>query len=159
MPIAQHEANRLAGQCVGRWLAIWGADHLAPVAQYWKIQLNRIAKTPAHCEILPEGDHHALAGVSQPAGMLAHTMNLFLRGRSYHPRNALRANLTKERLMLEGLGTDFFNARGETRLAQMWTALHFGDYLAYYLALAYGLNPSPVGPVEEMKARLLESAA
>jgi len=158
LPIRQNEAKRLAGQCVGRWLTIWGSDHLVPVARYWKTQLNLIAKTPAQFEVLPEGDHHSLAGVSNPAGMLGNTMSLFLRGRDCQPRNQLRANLTKELLMLEGLGTDFFNALGETPLTQIWAAWHFGDFFAYYLAMAYGVDPSPVGPVEEFKARLLQMA-
>ncbi|HBX68392.1 MAG TPA: hypothetical protein DEH25_03130 [Chloroflexi bacterium] len=158
VPIRLNEAKRLAGQCLGRWLTVWGSDHLVPVARYWKAQLNLIAKTPAQFEALPEGDHNTLAGVSNPAGMLGNTMMLFLRGKSCQPRNQLRVNLTKERLMLEGLGTDFFNAKGETVLAQMFSALHFGDYLAYYLALAYGVDPNPTGPVEELKAHLLETA-
>jgi glucose/mannose-6-phosphate isomerase len=34
----------------------------------------------------------------------------------------------------------------------MWTALHFGDYLAYYLAMAYSVDPTPVEALEKFKA-------
>lgn len=154
IPVMQNEAKRLAGQCVGRWLAVFGSDHLAPVARYWKIQLNQLAKTWAQFEVLPEADHNTLVGVQHPSQMIGQTMLLFLRGRSCHPRNQLRAEITKEFFMLEGLGTDFFNAKGDTLLAQMWTALHFGDYLAYYLALAYDVHPAVSDTVEGLKAYL-----
>jgi len=76
-------------------------------------------------------------------------MIVFLRGSSGSPRNYLRVNLTKQAFMLEGLGTDFVDAAGETPLAQQWTGLHFGDYAAYYLALAYGVDPTPNPAIEQ----------
>ncbi|MCC6260888.1 MAG: hypothetical protein IT311_08500, partial [Anaerolineales bacterium] len=53
-----------------------------------------------------------------------------------------RSDLMRQALMLEGLNTDQLEARGETRIAQFWSLLLFGDYLAYYLAMAYGANPA-----------------
>jgi glucose/mannose-6-phosphate isomerase len=34
----------------------------------------------------------------------------------------------------------------------MWTTILFGDYMAYYLAMAYGVNPTPVQALENLKA-------
>ena len=56
--------------------------------------------------------------------------------------------------MLEGLGTDFIDAQGETRMEHLWTCLHFGDYIAYYLAMAYEVNPTPVMALENFKAEM-----
>jgi glucose/mannose-6-phosphate isomerase len=36
----------------------------------------------------------------------------------------------------------------------MWTALHFGDYMAFYLAMAYNSDPTPVEALENLKATL-----
>jgi hypothetical protein len=44
--------------------------------------------------------------------------------------------------MLEGLNTDYVDARGNTPLAHMWTLILFGDYMAYYLAMGYGVDPT-----------------
>jgi len=157
IPVRENEAKRLAGQCVGRSAMVIGSDYLTPVARYWKIQLNEIAKSWAHFEELPEADHHTLMGVQNPQSILPHTMLLFLRARDCHPRNQLRTKITKEFFMLEGLGTDFFNAAGDTPLAQMWTALHFGDYLAYYLAMSYEVDPGPADAVTGLKAYLKDA--
>jgi glucose/mannose-6-phosphate isomerase len=56
--------------------------------------------------------------------------------------------------MLEGLNTDGYDAKGDNPLAQMWTAIHFGDYLAFYLAIAYQVDPTPVDALQGLKAAL-----
>ncbi|HAX69345.1 MAG TPA: bifunctional phosphoglucose/phosphomannose isomerase, partial [Anaerolineae bacterium] len=33
-------------------------------------------------------------------------------------------------------------ARGDSVIAHLWTLILFGDYMAYYLAMAYGADPS-----------------
>ena len=150
-------AKRYAGQLMGRWVTVFGAGPLAPVARRFKTQINEIAKAAANFEFIPEADHNALAGTVHPAEVLMpHTMNLFLRAPSNHPRNQLRLDQTKQTYMVEGLNTDFLGARGDTPLAHMWTMILFGDYMAYYLAMAYGVDPTPVEALVNLKNALKE---
>lgn len=153
VPVAQNPAKRLAGQLVGRWVNVYGSGILAPVARRWKGQVNEIAKAGAGFELLPEADLNALAGLENPE-VLMHTMTLFLRAPSDHPRNLLRADLTRHGFMVAGLNTDVYSAIGKSRLAQLWTAVHFGDYMAYYLAMAYGTDPTPVEALQNLKAAM-----
>ena len=157
IPVVHNPAKREAGQLVGRWVMVFGADVLEPVSRRWKTQLNELAKAWAQVEALPEADHNALAGLAQPEQALSNAMALFLRAGSYHPRNLLRTELTKQAYMLEGLNTDFVDAQGETPLAQMWTALHMGDYVAYYLAMLYDIDPTPIEALVGLKRQLAES--
>lgn len=147
-------AKRTAGQMMGRWIVVVGADILEPVARRWKGQISEISKAWGQFEFLPESDHNTLAGLLNPEEVLMHTMVLFLRASSYHPRNLLRSNLTRKAFMVEGLNTDFIDGKGETPLSQMWTALHLGDYTTYYLAMAYEVDPSPVATIEEFKREM-----
>lgn len=152
---ARNPAKRYAGQLMGRWVTVFGAGLLAPVARRFKTQLNEIAKAGADFEFLPEADHNTLAGTEYPVEvMMPHTMNLFLRAPSDHPRNRKRIDLTKEAFMLEGLNTDFLDARGDSPLAHMWTMILFGDYMAYYLAMSYGVDPTPIRALDEFKAAM-----
>jgi glucose/mannose-6-phosphate isomerase len=153
VPLAQNPAKRLAGQLVGCWVNVYGSGMLAPVARRWKTQMNEIAKAGAGFEALPEADHNALAGLKNPP-VLRQTMALFLRAPSDHPRNQLRTELTHHGFMIEGLNTDVYHANGESPLAHVWTALHFGDYLAYYLAMSYEVDPTPVVALQELKAAM-----
>jgi glucose/mannose-6-phosphate isomerase len=157
VPVVENPAKRMAGQLFGRWVAVLGADILAPVARRWKGQISEIAKAWGQFELLPESDHNTLAGLYNPEGVLSNTLVLFLRAASYHPRNQLRTELTKKAFMLEGLNTDFIDAQGETPLAHLWTVLHFGDYTAYYLAMAYGVDPTPVEAIESFKQEMRQA--
>jgi glucose/mannose-6-phosphate isomerase len=155
IPAATNPAKRYAGQLVGRWVTVFGSGALSPVARRWKGQINELAKASANFEFLPEADHNTLAGVINPAELLSgRTLTLFLTAPSDYPRNALRSNITRQTFMLEGLNTDFYMAKGDTLLAHMWTTLHFGDYMAYYLAIAYRADPTPIDALTTLKTAL-----
>jgi glucose/mannose-6-phosphate isomerase len=158
VPASKNPAKRYAGQLMGRWVTIMGSGLLSTVARRWKGQLNEVAKAGANFEFLPEANHNTLAGTINPQETLnAHTITLFLRADSDHPRNRLRSDLTRQAFMLEGLNTDHVDARGDTPLAQMWTLILFGDYMAYYLAMGYGVDPTPVQALVDFK-RVLTAA-
>jgi hypothetical protein len=53
--------------------------------------------------------------------------------------------------MLEGLNTDFLDARGDSPLAHMWTMILFGDYMAYYLSMGYSVDPTPIQSLVDFK--------
>jgi glucose/mannose-6-phosphate isomerase len=154
VPAVKNQAKRIAGQLVGRWAVVIGSGVLAPVARRWKGQINELAKAWGQFDLLPEADHNTLAGILNPEDALNHALILFLRGSSDHPRNRLRSDLTRQVMMVEGLNTDFIEARGDGPLAQQWTCLHYGDYVAYYLAMAYGVDPAPVAAIEDFKRAL-----
>ncbi len=156
VPVAHNLAKRLAGQLVGRWVLVFGADVLEPVARRWKTQVNELAKAWAQFEALPEADHNALAGLMQPENGLSMAVALFLRGSSNHPRNSIRSELTQQAYLREGVNTDAVEAAGDGALAQQWTALHLGDYVAYYLAMLYGIDPTPIPALEGFKKQLAE---
>jgi glucose/mannose-6-phosphate isomerase len=157
VPLAQNMAKRTAGQLIGRFVSVIGAGILAPVARRWKGQFSEVAKAWAQFEFLPEADHNTLAGIRNPEETLSRLMVLFLEGESEHPRNRLRTELTRKTFMVEGLSTDLFTARGKSPLAQQWTTLHFGDYTAYYLAMSYEVDPTPVESIEGFKREMKEA--
>lgn len=158
VPAVKNPAKRYAGQLMGRWVTIMGSGLMAPVARRWKTQINEIAKAAANFEFLPEADHNTLAGTLNPPETLnAHTMTLFLRAPSDRPRNRLRSDLTRKAFMLEGMNTDYVEARGDTPLAHIWTLILFGDYMSYYLAMAYGVDPTPIKALVDFKQAMAES--
>jgi glucose/mannose-6-phosphate isomerase len=92
IPTVKNPAKRYAGQLMGRWVTIVGSGLLTPVARRWKGQMNEIVKAGANFEILPEADHNTLAGTMNPDEVLnPHTMTLFLRAPTDHPRNRQRS--------------------------------------------------------------------
>lgn len=159
VPAARNPAKRLAGQLVGRWVSVMGSGILAPVARRWKGQISELAKAWAQFEFLPEANHNSLAGILNPQDLFSHSMTIFLQSSHDHPRNRLRSQLTRQAFLMEGLNTDVFQAPGETPLSQLWTSLHFGDYTAFYLAMAYGVDPTPVEAIENFKREMAKAGS
>jgi glucose/mannose-6-phosphate isomerase len=151
VPVLQNPAKRQAGQFVGRHVMIFAGGFLSPVARRWKTQFNEVAKAFAVFEPLPEADHNTLAGIYNPAQQVSQEYAMFLEASLEHPRNLLKLTKTRELFMLEGIATDSFNARGISRMAQIWSTLFFGDYVAYYLALLYDTDPTPIPPIVALK--------
>jgi len=154
VPVKDNPAKRMAGQIVGRTATMIASGYMAPVARRWKCQLNEVAKSEANFEFLPEVDHNTIAGVYNPEAGLAQEIRIFLNADLGHPRNLKRAEVTRELMMVEGLNTDVVQARGKTKLAQIWSTLLFGDYTAYYLAMAYDVDPTPIELINALKAAM-----
>ena len=153
-PVARNPAKRMAGQLMDRLAAIFASDYLAPVARRWKGQINEIGKAAALFDELPEMDHNSVVGTVYPEGLINKFMVLFLRSSHDHPRNQLRADVTREIYMTAGFNTDAIEAIGDSPLAHMLTSLHFGDYTAFYLAMCYGIDPSPIPQIDYLKEQL-----
>jgi glucose/mannose-6-phosphate isomerase len=151
IPLIRNPAKRLAGQLIGRFVTVFGAEHMAPVARRWKTQLNELAKAWCGFETLPEADHNTIAGTENPQNLLMNQFGLFIEAPSNHPRNLLRSEITRQMMMECGIGVDKYVAFGESALTQIWTALHFGDYLAFYLATAYQIDPTGIPALDNLK--------
>lgn len=155
-PVSANLAKRMAGQLMDRWPVIIGGGLLAPVARRWRTQIAEVGKALAQFEELPEADHNMVAGVMGPEALIPRAMIVFLNARTEHPRLQLRVQATRHVMMVEGFNTDVIEAEGETRLAQQWTSLLLGDYTAFFLAMTYGVDPTPIAAIESLKARLME---
>ncbi len=153
-PIRSNPAKRMAGQMVGRNVTFFGAGLMGAVARRWKGQINENAKALANFEVLPEADHNTVTGIYFPPEEVEHTMALFLLSSSDHPRNKLRLELTRQTMMLEGINTDSYLAIGETKIEQLWRAIQFGDYVSYYLAMSYEVDPAVTPAIDNLKQSL-----
>jgi glucose/mannose-6-phosphate isomerase len=157
VPAIRNPAKRMAGQLMDRIAAVFASDYLAPVARRWKGQISEVAKAWGQFEELPELDHNSVVGTMYPEALVTKFMVLFLRSTHNHPRNRRRAEVTREIYMTAGFNTDEIEASGQSPLAHMLTALHFGDYTAYYLAMGYGVDPGPIPQIDYLKEQLGKS--
>ncbi len=154
VPLLKNPAKRLAGQLLGRNIAIFAAGEVEVVARRWKTQINELAKAWASFEGIPEMNHNTLAGLVYPDALFEKTSAIFLRSGMDHPRNQKRIDLSVQYFLEAGIAVDSVVAEGDGRLAQLWSLLQFGDYVSYYLALDYGIDPTPVEALNVLKAAL-----
>jgi glucose/mannose-6-phosphate isomerase len=147
-------AKELASKLVGHLAFVYGAGVLAPVAHRWKTQLNENSKAWAFNETLPELNHNAVVGYEFPQEMAGKAFAVLLRSPSLHQRILLRYQITAEILARSGVSHQVIDAEGNQPLSQMMSLVMLGDYVSYYLALLYGVDPSPVKVIDYLKAKL-----
>jgi glucose/mannose-6-phosphate isomerase len=139
---ALNPAKRLAGQMMGRWIKIIGGGFMVPVAKRWSNQINECAKTLSYPEDIHQLINHSINGIFNPEEVVRQSMVVFLKSNINHEKIENLIDLSKEELMCNGIGTDVYLARGETIFSQVWNTILFGDYLAFYLSIAYEIDPS-----------------
>lgn len=154
VPTVKNPAKRLAGQLIDHYVSIFSAEHMSPVARRWKTQINELAKAWGQFEYLPEADHNTLAGVINPTNLLPKIFTVFLRSNHFFPRNLKRMNLTFTEFMVAGLCTDKIDFSAPDKMTEIWNAILFGDYVSYYLAMMYEIDPTPVDVVESLKEQM-----
>ena len=156
VPTDANLAKQIAWSLLDRLPIVEGSGLLAAVARRWKTQLNENANSTASAEELPEATHNTVVGYDQPDTLRDHHYIVFLEGSGDNPRNRRRARLSRE--MLDTLGTAhqevMFDQDG--RFAQACAAISLGDYVSFYLAMLYGVDPSATPALTVVKETLAE---
>ncbi len=145
-------AKQLARRLAGKLPVFVGAQALAPVAYRWCTQVNENAKSWAVAEELPEMNHNLPLGYGRPPELLPLLHVVLLRHAAMHPRIALRVEATVLQMREAGLTVEVLDVPGPSVLAQMLWAIQFGDFTSYYMGLLHGVEPSPVGALDWLKA-------
>lgn len=155
-PTDANLAKQVAWSLLDRLPVIEGSGFLAAVARRWKTQLNENSNSTASAEELPEATHNTVVGYDQPETLRDHHYVVFLEGSGDNPRNSRRARLSEA--MLDALGSSHqkvtFDQSG--RFAQACAAIALGDYVSFYLAMLYGVDPSATPALTVVKATLAE---
>lgn len=159
LPLEQNAAKQLAEQIEGHLPVIYGTGFSTAVANRWKTQFNENAKHWAFFEALPELNHNSVVGFGIPQTIRDHTIALLLRSNLDHPRVQKRWDVTRELLAREGVATEEIHGRGESKLAQMLSLVHFGDYVSFYLAMLNEVDPTPVETIAFLKQRLAKAGS
>lgn len=132
---------------------VYSGESYKSVALVWKIKLNENAKTPAFWNFFPELNHNEMVGWTLPQGAFT---ALFLRDPADHPRILKRLDITAELLREKGLAVEMIDLEGNSIFEKMFSSVMLVDFASYYLALAYGQDPTPVDMVEKLKHLLAD---
>ena len=147
-------AKQLAQRLCGCLPVVYGAGIAVEAAHRWKTQLNENGKTWAFYEAFPELNHNATVGYPLPKELASKVRVVLLRSPLFNQRIKLRYDVTCELLKQSGVAYDFVDGEGKSALAQMLSLVMMGDFTSYYLAILYGVDPSPVKVISYLKERL-----
>lgn len=168
----ENPAKLLAIQLAGSLPMIWGTGVVGPVAAYRLIsQLAENAKIPAIHGEIPESQHNQVVVLDGPfAGRssideifadedrtLHRTFRLvLLRDSVEHPQTAKRAEIVADIAQRRGVPVTRVDATGSRILDRLASLIAVTDWASVYAAIALHIDPSPIGPINELKARLVD---
>jgi glucose/mannose-6-phosphate isomerase len=159
-PEADNPAKTLARRLAGRRVIVYsGSERMGATATRLRQQLNENAKMLGHSATAPELNHNEIVGWEAPGDAWRDTAVLVLRDPEDRPEVALRLALTGEYATRQGAEVHVITSPDGPRLARMAAQTQFADYLSLYLAVARGVDPTPIASIDEFKRRLAESAA
>jgi len=134
---------------------IWGsANHTEPAALRWKAQINENAKCPAYYNVFPELNHNEIVGFEAPPELLSRMVIIILRDSLDHRRVQQRMEITRRLIESKVKKVIEVESAGESVLARIYSLIYIGDYVSYYLALEYGIDPTPVKVIDYLKQEL-----
>ncbi len=134
---------------------VYASKNFEALARIWKIKFNENSKIPAFYNFFPELNHNEMVGYTGLATLgLENAHVIILKDTSDHPRNIKRMKLTAGIIEKSGGKTTTIDFKEGSLLFKIFSSLMLGDFTSYYLALEYGIDPTPVATVEEFKGNM-----
>lgn len=173
VPVSDNPAKQLGLQFAESLPMIWGTGEVGPVASYRAIsQLAENAKLPAIHGEIPESQHNQVVVLDGPfAGTSVDDLFrdrdadaqrsfrlVVLRDGVEHPQMARRAEIVEEIARRRSVPVTEVAAEGVHIVHRLASLITLTDWASVYAAISIGIDPTPIGPIDELKARLSESA-
>ena len=167
----ENPAKLLAVALAGSLPMIWGTGAIGPVASYRFIsQLAENAKIPAIHGEIPESQHNQVVVLDGPFAGASSVEEIFedntgrelnrkfrlvlLRDSIEHPQMAKRADIVTDIADRRGVPVTRVDATGTRIIHRLASLVALTDWASVYTALALHIDPSPIGPINELKSRL-----
>jgi glucose/mannose-6-phosphate isomerase len=166
-------AKALAAELAGSLPMVWGTGQLGPVAATRLVsQIAENAKLPAIAGALPEAHHNmvvsfdgALAGGRSADDLFRDRVDdeeplrlrlVLVRDDDDDEVAKKRAHVSADVASSRGVPVSVLGAQGDSAVERLASLVGILDYVSVYLGLAYGVDPTPIAPIDELKRALLE---
>ncbi len=155
IPASENPAKRLAEALHERFVVIYaGTELLESAALRFRNQIEENAKAIASHHVVPEMNHNEILGWSFPKKLVPQCACVFLQDSKDHARIQLRMKITRDHIARQGAQTFEIVSEGKSSLARLFSVISLGDWISFYLALLYGIDPTPVPVIEHLKKEL-----
>ena len=150
-------AKSVALRLFNKFAVIYSASiHFDVCATRFRGQIAENSKALGSSHLFPEMNHNEIVGWQNPKKLFKNFAVVMLRDDKMHPRVAKRMDITRDIIKKEGVNLIEIWSRGDSLLSRMFSLIYIGDFVSYYLAILYGIDPTPVERVTYLKKRLSE---
>lgn len=154
----KNTAVALAAHLHGKIPVIYSSNDLLDIVNLrWRGQISENAKSLAFGNYLPEMNHNEIVGWQENSEILRNFAVVYLKDRDDNPANLKRLGITKN-IIEQYRGLDIeIDSEGDTKLERIFDLVYLGDWISFYLAILYKVDPTPVEKISFLKNKLMES--
>jgi len=98
-----------------------------------------------------------VVGYQFPPELASKIVVVLLQSADLFKRIRLRYQVTGRLLEQAKVSYQIVEGEGTSLLSQVMSLVLFGDYVSYYLAMLYRIDPSPVKAIDYLKGQLKDS--
>lgn len=170
-PLADNAAKLLGVSIATSLPMVWGTGSLGALAAYrFACQLNENAKMAVASGPFPEVTHNQVVALDGDAGGgsdadifrdpfedgagPARLRLVLLRDPGEHVQDGRRADIAREIAERRGVPVDVLRADEGHAVVRLASLLGTVDWVSVYAAIAQGVDPTPIGPIMELKDRI-----
>jgi glucose/mannose-6-phosphate isomerase len=156
IPPKDNIAKYHAAKLYNRFPVVYsGSPNFEAVVTRFRSQLNENAKTLASSGFFPEMGHNEIVGWHNPLKLLKGFILVIFRDHQEDPRLTRKIELAKDMLKKEvGVEILEIRPRGEDLLSRIFSLVYIGDFISYYLAITYGIDPAPTQRIDSLKKQV-----
>jgi glucose/mannose-6-phosphate isomerase len=157
MPTRDNFAKTVATHVGESAPTVYGFGVFRSVAQRFKQQFNENSKSAAKWEFFPELDHNEIVGWEGRGEQCKYFSVIFIRDKEEPLEIESRIETTKQIMERAGLIMFDLEVQGKSTLAKMLSTIVVGDFTSVYLAVARGVDPTPVRTINVLKETLAQN--
>jgi glucose/mannose-6-phosphate isomerase len=148
----RNPAKQLALRLQGTIPFIYTSHRLASAGRRFKNQLNENSKALAKFEALPEMLHNEVQGWHMLGEGFAESVSfVFLRGREDEGEAKQFRRMKRLIRQRGGKRLHEISVKCTTTPTAVLTTIYYCDYVSFYLAMARGIDPTPVRTIQSLK--------
>ena len=153
-PVNYNLSKKLALELSETIPVVYGFREYAAVAHRLKTQFNENSKVPCKHEVFPELNHNEVVGWEASETLTKCFSILLIRDHNEPPEIKNRIEATKSLALTKAQKVLELYAKGENKLARMFSVLHVGDFASVYLAILRNIDPTPVETINKIKEEM-----
>lgn len=153
----EKEGKELAEKLKGFVPIIYSSRKNGPIAYAWKVKINETAKKPSFSNVFPELNHNEMVGFhpNEVSKLLSQNFNcIILKDETDNPRILKRIEVTAKLFKDNKLNSETVELSGDSVFSKIFSSLQLADWVAYYIAKEYGIDPADVSAIEEFKKQI-----
>jgi len=154
IPTENNMAKKQALELVKTIPIIYGFRQYGAIARRLKTQFNENSKVLSKYDVFPELNHNETVGWEAPEALTKNYSVILIQDPNEPPEIRHRIEATKSLALHKAKKILEIHAKGDGKLAKMFSVLRVGDFASVYLAILQRVDPTPVKIIDRIKVEM-----